>query len=77
MPVKDGDEIDISGMADHASVHLIGFKPGPARSQSGHLVLLVHEGESMQRNPSAYGAAMVPVKVPKSAAPKKLRGPRD
>lgn len=71
MPVKDGDVIDISGMRGHTSVHHIGFKPGPARSRSGWLVLLVHEGTSQQAD--SYGRPQ-PIEVPKSAAPRKLRG---
>jgi hypothetical protein len=74
MPIKDGDVIDITGMiGDHTTVHQIGFKPGPARSRSGWLVLLVHEGKLTHRR---YDGRIENVSIPKAAAPKKLRGPR-
>ena len=74
MPIKHGDMIDISGMEGATNVHVYGFKPGPARSRSGWLVLLVHEGEYTDK--TAWNGRPVKRTIPKAAAPKKLRGPR-
>lgn len=76
LPVAHDDVVDVSGMEGHDSVHIVGFKPGPSRSRAGHLVLLVHEGTSPQRNHAFGGSRYVDVTVPRAAAPKKLRGPR-
>lgn len=73
MPIKHGDVIDISGMKGYTNIHEIGFKPGPARTRSGWLVLLVHEGDFQDRDYSGRTSKMT---IPKTAAPKKLRGPR-
>lgn len=73
MPIKHGDVVDISGMEDHTSVHVMGFKPGPARSRSGHLVLLIHEGSVQKRSTWPNNGRLTTIKIPKSARPRKLR----
>ena len=75
MPIKHGHVIDISGMEGGTTIHEIGFKPGPARSRSGWLVMLVHEGEYRDTAWPHHKPGVRRI-IPKSAAPKKLRGPR-
>lgn len=73
MPIKHGDMIDISGMENHTSVHVMGFKPGPARSRAGWLVLLVHEGTVRRKASWPNNGRTETVSIPKAASPRKLR----
>lgn len=75
MPIQHGDVIDLNdGHLGHTIVHQIGFKPGPARSRSGWLVLLVHEGELPYLSATGHRATL---KIPRSVRPHKLRGSRE
>jgi hypothetical protein len=72
MPIKDGDIIDLmERVGDHTVVHQLGFKPGPARTRSGWLVLLVHEGDQSYTD---YRGFTTTVKIPKTHRPHKIRG---
>lgn len=72
MPIKDGDIVDLNdSFQGHTIVHQMGFMPGPARSRSGWLVLLVHE-EPIQYK-STYSNQPMTLKIPKSQRPRKLR----
>jgi hypothetical protein len=74
MPIKEGDVVDLgSNIGGEQITHEVGFKPGPARTRSGWLVLLVHEGEGHGRG---YNGRQTTFRIPRSILPKKLRGPR-
>jgi hypothetical protein len=74
MPIKDGDVVDLmDSYQGHTIVHEFGFKPGPARSRSGWLVLLVHEGDIRYTD---YQGKTSTVSIPKSVRPHQIRGRR-